>query len=187
MDPLIDHQAADAAVTASLLRATHDLWKELEIKTLMLELVQQSNKRSYPMSKVLQDVNGALYVVHKYEMLGVEEAKRLLETLKNDASQLESFIAAKVDAVVDNQPSVDAAPVEQPVAPVQPEAVAAPVEQAAPAVLEQPAAAPALDLSAQPAAPVAPVETVTAPVDVQVTPAQPATPAVDPNEAPVLQ
>lgn len=105
------------------------------------------------MSKILQDVHGVFYVAHQFEKLAKEDAEQLLEQIKADAVQLETFleqaVAGKVTPPVETpapeQPAqaTPAAPVEQPAAPdgtsAAPEPpVAQPAAPEAPAPADQP-------------------------------------------------
>lgn len=182
---LFDWQAADREIISSLINTNRILWGELEAERARVRVLrEQRNRRTESMSKILQDLEGKLYIAHEVEELTVDAAEELVSLFEEDLSQVKAFLeraagtgdpAAPVDAPA--QPDQPAQPVDQPAAPE------APVEQ--PAVPEAaPSDAPAapdapVDPSAQPAAPEAPA----APVDQPVDPSAPA----DPNAVPPLQ
>ena len=112
------------------------------------------------MSKILQDLQGRLYIVHKYEQVTEEIARDLVGIFKEEVSQLEAFLSnTESNPVPDAQPDQSTAQGDQ--------------SQAAPS-----------DPSQSVAAPAAPADPNQPPVDPNTQPA-PAAPALDANGNPI--
>src|SRR5690349_6686514 len=93
MNPaLFDEREADKAIIASLVKTNHLLWHELESTRSMVKSEQILTKRSYPMSKVLLNKDGVLFLAHKAEELSLEEAQKLAASLEEDLHQVKGFI-----------------------------------------------------------------------------------------------
>jgi len=168
MDLLFSEKEADKRIISSLMHTTQLLWRELEEKRDMLKL-QQLNKQRNIMSKVMQDLQGAYYLVEEYEHLTEEVARDIIDHAEHDLTMVKNFLAQEVGAApVDTTQITPGAPAQAPVdaAPAQPEQPAAPADQTLAAPVDPNQQVPAPEI--QPAAPAE----------------QPATPAVDPNAQP---
>jgi hypothetical protein len=185
-ETIFDERKADKALIESLMNTTQLLWRELEEKRGMVELLR-INKRRNDM-KILQDLKGAYYPVKEYTPLAEEEAKKIVaeakliaEDVQHNLQMAEQFLqaeAAKVSGQADTTTATEqttSSPTEQtPPAPTPP-ADPAQVPPAAPADQSQQVPAPTLtaDPNPQVAAP------ATDPNQVQTQP--------DPSAAPQLQ
>jgi TolA-binding protein len=168
MNTLFDEREADKEVIDSLLKTNGTLWRELEASRSMVKLLaEQLKRRQEPMSKILQDHEGRLYIAHKIEALTEGVAKELVGIFEQDLSQLRTFLSnvadgsvtpatpdqtsvagndnmatAQNDQTTQTQPAVPADPNATPAAPAD-QTQAAPVNpdvQVAP--VDQPAPAP---------------------------------------------
>lgn len=130
---------ADKEVIESLLKTNRTLWHELEHSREMVHLLQQIKQGNTV--KILQDLNGALYIAKEFEVVAAEDAQKLYDHLKGDLAVVEKYLGISSNP----QPS---APADQTVPAAQPAdqpQVAAPVDPS-----QVPPAAPTVDANGNP-------------------------------------
>jgi hypothetical protein len=140
MNTLLDEHQADKEVIESLLKTNRTLWRELEQSREMVHLLQQTKQGNTV--KILQDLNGALYIAKDVEAVAAEDAQKLYDHLKSDLAMVEKYLGISSDP----QPQISADQTVQPSQPAdQPQVVAPPVDQS-----QVPPAAPAVDANGNP-------------------------------------